>query len=170
MPTPTYIPLATKTLTATATSVTFSSISQAYRDLVLVANIASTTDYVNVRFQFNGSTTAIYSNVWMYGTGTSEVSSSNTTSGIQVAYDMVRTTASARNSVILNVMDYSATDKHKSVLVRNGQTGTAGVGYGTSAIAGRFATTAAIVSMKIAPASGNFIVGSTFTLYGIASA
>lgn len=164
MPTPTYIPLATITLSATATSVTFSSISQAYRDLVLVANIASTTDYVNVRFQFNADTGANYSNVWMYGTGSSAVSSSNTTSGIQVAYDMVRTTANPRNNVVLNVMDYSATDKHKSALLRQD-----GPADATAAVAGRWANTAAVTSIVAVLNSGSFAIGSTFTLYGVAA-
>lgn len=160
-----YVPLVTNTLTATAASVSFSGIPSTYRDLILVANIASTTDYVNVRFQFNADTGANYSNIWMYGTGSSAVSSSNATSGIQVAYDMVRTTANPRNNVILNIMDYRLTNKHKVALMRQD-----GPADATVEVAGRWASTAAITSIVAVLNSGSFAIGSTFTLYGIAGA
>ena len=169
-----YVPLATKTLTATQTSVTFSSISQAYRDLVLVIQAGQSTNNVVTNLSVNSDLAVNASTINMLGTGvaprsgTTSVATTMNISGN--ASDAIWADTALGWLATVNIMDYSATDKHKSVLVRNGQTGTAGVGYGTSAIAGRFATTAAIVSMKIAPASGNFIVGSTFTLYGIASA
>ena len=60
-------------------------------------------------------------------------------------------------------MDYSATDKHKTVLIRANHPGE------TVACAGRWANTAAITSITINTAS-TFVIGSVFSLYGIVSA
>ena len=73
-PTSTYAALATTTLASSASSVTFSSISGSYRDLVVVANYkkadANTGGYY-LWLQFNGSTSsAAYPFVRMLGEGT----------------------------------------------------------------------------------------------------
>ncbi len=67
------------------------------------------------------------------------------------------------SDAIAQIMDYSATDKHKTVLVRVGNVGNSEVG----ANAGRWASTAAITSVRVAPNDGTFSSGSTFNLYGI---
>ena len=57
-PVSTYVALATTTLGATASSVTFSSIPATYRDLVLVTNAQTTTalgDYYILQFNTAGS-------------------------------------------------------------------------------------------------------------------
>ena len=168
-----YVPLATKTLTATATSVTFSSITQTYRDLVLVMQIGQSTNNVVTNLSVNSDSAITTNTVNMLGTGVASRSGTTMVTTIMNisgnSSDAIWADTSLGWLATVNIMDYSATDKHKNVLVRNGQTGTAGVGYGTSAIAGKFSTTTALTSIKVAPASGNFIVGSTFTLYGIAS-
>jgi len=67
----------------------------------------------------------------------------------------------------VNIMDYSATDKHKTVLTRASTAASS-----VWAIAGRVATTSAITSVAfIGPddASDQFLSGSTFALYGIVS-
>ena len=58
-------------------------------------------------------------------------------------------------------MDYSATDKHKTTLVRNDQSGVTGMW------AGRWANTAAINRLDIIGANGTFPIGTTLNLYGI---
>jgi len=64
---------------------------------------------------------------------------------------------------ILQFFDYSATNKHKSVLSRS-DTAT----YGTGATANRWGSTAAISSILLYPNMNLFESGSTFHLYGIA--
>jgi hypothetical protein len=59
-------------------------------------------------------------------------------------------------------MDYSATDKHKTVLVRSNAAST-----GVEAIAQRWASTAAITSILVFPSTGSWAAGGTFSLYGI---
>jgi len=152
MPTPTYTPLANITLSSSAASVTFSSISQAYRDLVLVLN--GTPSGGDVYLQFNGdNNNAGYSWVSMRGDGSSATSATGT--GQIVLFSI------AGQSVI-NIMDYSATDKHKSSLTRFDHSSN-----GTNARASRWPNTAAINSLVITNAT--FPVGFTASLYGIAA-
>jgi hypothetical protein len=157
MPTPTYTALANITLGSTATSVTFSSIPATYRDLILVYS-GTSTSVSGVEGRFNGDSGTNYSLVRMFGTG-SPGSSSATTNYFPVVYTGLPITALS----IVQIMDYSATDKHKTVLTRAG-----GAGYTTTeALASRWANTAAITSINIL--SIGFTSGSTFALYGIAS-
>lgn len=147
-----YVPLATKTLTATATSVTFSSISQAYRDLVLVVNTAN-----GPVVTLNGITTSIYNYVAMWGNGSTTGSYAETTTNFGGTWN-----GGSPVRQIYNIFDYSSTDKHKSILSRDDRSTAA-----TNANAGRWANTAAITSITI---TATLVVGDSFTLYGIASA
>jgi len=155
MPTPTYIPLQTITLGSAASSVTFASIPQTYRDLVLVVNGTASTGLDN-RIQFNGDTASNYSEVRMYGVGTA---GSDTTAGGNIRIGDLYSTQSNN---IVQVMDYSATEKHKTILSR-GNSAT----NSTIAIAGRWASTSTITSINVFVATGNYVSGSTFSLYGI---
>jgi hypothetical protein len=165
MPTPTYTPLANITLGSTATSVTFSSINQSYRDLILVfEGSANTSDRV-VAIRFNSDSGSNYSRVQMSGTGSS--AASGTLSGTATDF-YYQATASQQTNAVVQIMDYTATDKHKSMVSR-ANTPAAYV----FANAHRWASTAAITSLQVFPATtsyganGSFNIGSTFALYGI---
>ena len=156
MPTPTYTPLATVTLGTAAASVTFSSIPATYRDLIVVfkgAQNASSTTYI---MRFNGDSASNYSQVLMTGNGSSPASSSSTPTG--ASFGIIGT---GQSNILYQIMDYSATDKHKTVLTR-----TDDPAVQTVAFASRWANTAAITSVAIV--SGNqFIAGTTVSMYGI---
>jgi hypothetical protein len=162
MPTPTYTPLATVTLGSSASSVTFSSIPATYRDLVLVYNfLGSTSAFTN--FIVNSDSTANKSRVRMIGgPGTSPFTDSSSTDG-DFYTGVLNTTQ--RTSGIVELMDYSATDKHKTFLLRWGefQSGNQVV----NAYAYRWPSTSAITSINCRTSSGNFAIGATFNLYGI---
>lgn len=162
MPTPTYTPLANITLGSSAASVTFSSISQAYRDLVLVSNILGATADANLFLRFNGDTGTNYSFVQMYGSGSSTGTSAATLT--QVVSGITASTTQ-RATATHSLIDYSATDKHKSLLNRSDSAQY----VGTFAIATRWANTAAITSIQAFTSSDAFAAGSTFALYGIAA-
>jgi hypothetical protein len=69
--------------------------------------------------------------------------------------------------IIIQVMDYSATDKHKSVLVRANSDAPSQNGV-VAAVAGRWASTSAVTSVVLLPEVGpNFASGSTFNLFGV---
>lgn len=168
MPTSTYTPLANITLGSAVASVTLSSINQGYRDLVLIANIrterASTTDATRMRF--NSDTGANYNRVGMYGAGsTGSFTNSNVT---YLVLNSVGSTATSNyfEPNIISIMDYSATDKHKTTLNRESEATSTTV----TAQAGRWANTSAITSISFVNDTGaNFSIGSSFALYGIAS-
>ena len=62
----TYTPIATTTLGSGQTSVTFSSISGTYTDLILIASASNTGGATNIRLQFNGDTATNYSSTRIY--------------------------------------------------------------------------------------------------------
>jgi hypothetical protein len=157
MPTPTYTPLATVTLGSSASSVTFSSIPATYRDLVVVFN-GTVSTAGDLYMTLNSDTTnANYSFVRMVGSATA-TSQTEATREIALTY-------TDRNVHIIQVMDYSATDKHKTSLSRSN--GPANV---VAAYASRYASTSAITSVGFTINGGhNFETGATFALYGIAS-
>ena len=156
MATPTYIALATTTLGASASSVTFSSIPAGYRDLVLVIGGALSVGDV-VYYALNGDETAAnYSYVRMYGDGSSTASSAAT--GVRSIINMYTN----RGSHVIQIMDAGASDKHKTVISRSS---TADVLV--MAFASRWANTNAVTSIKIQPASGLLVSTTTLSLYGI---
>jgi len=166
MPTPTYTPLANITLGSSAASVTFSSISQAYRDLVLVISGKSATGNDQSKIRFNGDTGSNFYEVVMEGNGTTAFSGAGSPMGsfIYLSYNYYDLNATDFNSIVINVMDYSATDKHKTVLARTNKASSH-----TGAVAGRWANTAAITTLLVQPDSFSWAAGSSFALYGIAA-
>jgi hypothetical protein len=169
MPQPTYTPLATITLGSSASSVTFSSIPATYRDLVVVTALRTNrsgqnTDAINMRF--NADSGSNYPRVGMFGSSGGAGSFAETSSAIILTATAATSTANTFTPSNAQIMDYSATDKHKTVLLRNAQNLTDVV----LAQANRWANTAAITSLTFTSAnSANFEVGSRFDLYGIAS-
>jgi hypothetical protein len=160
MPTPTYTALATVTLGSAANSVTFSSIPATYRDLVLVHNNLGTTNAVDAVMRFNGDSGSNYNRVFMY-TDVSTIQSSSASNQTSLSLFFPRTTV---GFVSLQIMDASATDKHKTVINRASVSD-----FISWAGAGRWASTSAITSIYLAPATGQFATGFTVSLYGIVS-
>ena len=163
-----FTPLANITLSASATSITFSSIGQGFSDLKLVClPIYSGNTQLNMRF--NGDNGANYENITMYGYNASAYSE---TAGIGYIY--LGSTGSSDDGPTptqsqADIMDYSATNKHKTVLVKTGRYLPSYVNQRTArSSVGRWKSTAAITQIVLYPDSGTFNAGSTFALYGIA--
>jgi hypothetical protein len=161
MPTPTYIALATVTLGASAASVTFGSIPATYRDLIIVAT-ATATQSTFGRMRFNGDSGTNYFFVRMSGNGSSATSTFGSSLGAAYLGEIAKSNTGAILQMNVSVMDYSATDKHKTLLARADAAAT-----GTDATASRWASTAAITSLLIFPDDGSWTSGSTFSLYGV---
>jgi hypothetical protein len=160
MPTPTYTALATVTLGSSASSVTFSSIPATYRDLIVICDtVASGQSSIDGRL--NGDTGNNYSTVRMFGTGSSTGSDINAGSSIVNRY-LIGITNTSRTSQIIQIMDYSATDKHKTILTRNASTVNS-----VNAHAARYANTSVIDSLTINFSESSASSGSTFSLYGV---
>jgi hypothetical protein len=160
MPTPTYTPLATVTLGTATASVTFSSIPATYRDLILEIVIQPNAVAMdNVFLRFNSDTGSNYPYVEAFGSGASVGGGSGTTTYFLLGYHGGGT---APTQIGTSILDYSATDKHKTGLVRNDKTG-----QGTSMIAARWANTAAITTVLVDSVASTFPTGSTLNLYGV---
>ena len=160
VPTPTYDLLASNVLSSSASSVTFSSIPATYRDLVLVVSPIATGGDFNSNIRINSDTGSNYSRVGMSGDGETATSFSATAAFI---LGVIASTSSPPTLGVYNFMDYSATDKHKTIISRYANPSA------TSAFAFRWANTSAINNLEIYASANNFASGSTFYLYGIVS-
>lgn len=164
----TYVALATNTLSSTAASVTFSSISGAYTDLVLVvkAKVGASTanNYLTIG---NGTvdTGANYSRTRLSGDGSSALSARNTAATGAYLDSYGDTNSTEFDSVqFAHIMNYANTTTYKTILCRANR-----ASLGVDAIVNLWRSTAAINIITV-NSSGTYAVGSTFTLYGIAAA
>jgi hypothetical protein len=153
-----YIALATTTLGSSAASVSFSSIPATYKDLILVLE-GTVSTAVNVLVSLNSDTSNVYTRVQMTGSGSSAASSSGTHPGLYMVYGE----SGQRVFAQLQLMDYSATDKHKTALSRGHTSGSE-----VAARALRWPSTAAVNSMTVTAQTGTFLTGSRLSLYGVA--
>ncbi len=155
--TPTYTLLNQITLAANSSEVILSAIPQNYSDLVLTYS-GSTQSLSGVVLNFNGDNSGSnITHVRMYGS--SSGAASDTIAGhpgIDFAY------STSRSLTISQIMDYSASDKHKTVLNRWASSSQDLV----MASAARWANTAPITSLRIF-SSGGIVAGSTISLYGV---
>ena len=164
----TYEPIATTTLGSAQSSVSFTSITGSYTDLIVVANIAQAAGNNSLRYRFNSDTGSNYSYTIISGDGTSASSGrdSNLTSGL--AANTAGST-SLELLVIFQILNYSNATTYKTTLGRGNRASSA-----TDATVGLWRSTNAITSVEVAMGStfpsNNFASGSTFTLYGIKAA
>lgn len=159
--TATYDCIATTTLSSTASTVTFSSISGSFTDLVFVFNGAGSTD-INVLMQFNSDTGSNYSTTNLGGTGSSALSG-RVTSSTSISLNWqgyVQTTN--RSNCIVSIQNYSNSTTYKTILSRFNNASVA-----VDAIVGLWRSTSAITSIDIKTHTGTFSSGATFTLFGI---
>jgi hypothetical protein len=156
MPTPTYTLLANVTLASSASSVTFSPIPQTYRDLIIVYS-GSATSGVEIMLRYNGDSGSNYSFTEIVGTGSAAQSSTSTYTFANggVVY-------TGLGSLRVQILDYSATDKHKTGITRSDNPANNVIAY-----VHRWANTSAINSILINSGGVSFNPGFTFSLYGI---
>jgi len=160
----TYEPIATQTLGSAASSVTFSSITGAYTDLIVIINGGITAGPDDIRIRFNSDTGTNYSATLLRGDGSAAISarSSNDTYISWMGY--LGTGAGSTVSTI-NVQNYSNATTYKTALNR----GSVASNF-VNASVGLWRNTAAITAMTLIAGSSTFLSGTSFTLYGIKSA
>ena len=156
--------LGSTNITTTTANYTFSSISQAYQSLYIVASYRG--DDTNPTYgtmwaqgQFNGDTGANY----VTGNGASQTS-------ILIGYTMLANNfyplAATANMTVL--LGYALTTVHKPITVMysgNNRSASAQIEGGVTG--NIWLSTAAITSIKIFPSWGNFRAGTTISLYGM---
>ena len=160
----TYVPIATQTISGTSTTnVTFSSITNAYTDLVVIFEGATVAQVNDLTLQFNSDSGSNYSYTRIVGYGSGQYSdrTSNSTS-ISIT---IGSPGTQGHTSILHINNYANTNVYKTMLLRTSNTN-----YGPGAIIGLWRNTSAINAISISISGTTYSSGSTFTLYGIASA
>jgi hypothetical protein len=160
MPTNTYTPIASVTLSATASEVVFSGLPQTFRDLIFVINGGVVSGGHNVLISFNGDTAANYTAVQMSGTGSS-VDGSAAFGRLLNYFGFF--TGDLNSMIKAEVFDYAQTNKHKTYLSR-----ASSAGNGVAAVAGRWANTNAITAVTLTSQSpSSFRIGTSLTVFGV---
>jgi hypothetical protein len=161
----TYEPIATSTLTASATSFTFSSIPSTYTDLhlVVVGLLVANSQF---RLTFNGDSGSNYSYTRITGDGAA-ASSGRATPAVRIDLNSATAVNDQPALATVDVFNYANTSVFKTALSefsndRNG-------GGSVQRTVGLWRDTSAITSLRIL-AGGDFASGSTATLYGILKA
>lgn len=170
----THVQIASSVLSVATNTVTFSSIPGIYDDLIL--KISTRNDGISANYRtdirYNGNSSALYSRFYMqsdYSTGTIlQVA----TSGLTLWENPETTngggtTANTFSNTEFYISNYASTTQNKQgrtdgVLEQNSAT-TAWRIMG----AGLFRDNTAITSITVTINSGNFVIGSSFFLYGI---
>jgi hypothetical protein len=158
MPTPTYILLSTINLSNNVADVIFSGIPATYRDLVLVINgQVAFSGQVEMELYLNNDTVGgNYRHVFMEGGG-----SGSGGSGLVTGSPIVM--SNTRSSHVIQIFDYSTTDKHKTMLISDDLPS-----HRVRRGATKWLSSAAVNSIRLTDNGGvNISSGTTFNLYGI---
>jgi hypothetical protein len=159
----TYEPIATTTLTGTATSVTFSSISAAYTDLRLVFVPIASTGGVGARFSMNGDNGTNYSYTSIQGSGSSATSSQEP----NVNYlSTVLASATTTIPTLATVDIFNYRGSTFKTLLYQGTSDMNGSGWVLRGV-GLYRSTSPITSVTMTTGSNSYGIGTTATLYGI---
>jgi hypothetical protein len=165
----TYEPIASQTLGSNAASVTFSDIPGTYTDLRLVAFARSTRSATNdfLLLRFNSDSGSNYSRTYLYGNGTSALSTrnSNLTLATVDSFPAANSSSGIFCATVIDFMSYANTNVFKTVLSRNSDNSL------TGATVNLWRSTSAITSILLYPENGpNLASGSTFSLFGLKAA
>jgi hypothetical protein len=163
----TYEPIATTTLGSAAASITFSSIPATYTDLrvVIVGNTSNSTQ-AQSWLRFNSDSTNLYSSTWIYGDG-STAGSIRVSSQTQMRGQILNGGSTAMGLGIYDIFSYAGST-NKTVLtdVSADANGSGRV----DRMVGLWRSTSAINAIEFSIFAGNWITGTTATLYGIKNA
>lgn len=172
MPTQTYTPIASRTLTSTQATVVFDTIPQTYTDLVLVVSGYTTHSDDGARgyIQFNtdtGSNTN-YSDCYFGVTATTKQTNKDVNAAY-IAYTVLGNDSSRPALAEINIMNYRNTSSWGLVLSKGGKYATTASGnFGNRWTAGTWRNTAAITDITL-KCDTAYAAGTTFSLYGIVS-
>lgn len=158
----TYTPIATTTLGSSQSSITFSSISQSYTDLICVVNgVISATDK-SLLVRINGDSGSNYSSTFFYGDGVNVVSARGSNENLFLAGRL----GNVQSNSTINFQNYSNTTTYKTMLARGNNT----IGLVLANVS-LWRSTAAISSIVLSlESAANFNSGTKATIYGIVAA
>lgn len=165
--------IATFTLGTATNSVTFSSISSAYKSLQIRsmqkdsnANAAGQS----IRITFNGDTATNYSYHDLYAFAPGGVGSGGAANATYILSQLVSAGGQSTpfGVSIIDIIDYANTSKNKTLRMFGGTDNNQNTTYtGLSLTSGLWRSTSAINSVTLTAHNINFATGSKFALYGI---
>lgn len=152
-----------------ASSVSFTSIPSTYKHLQIRGIARANANIAGALIRFNGDTTSNYVFHELNGNGTAASASASTTQTSALGSYITPSTATASifSGFVIDILDYSSTNKNKTIRTLSGydNNGSGLVGL-TSGL--WYATPASITQIDIlAQSSNSFVQYSTFALYGI---
>jgi hypothetical protein len=153
-----------------AATVSFTSIVGTYKHLQIRSIQRNTTSGTGTQIglvQFNSDTGTNYSRHNLVGNGsTASASATTSTTGVYMGVmPQAGDTANAFGASVMDILDYSNTNKYKTTRTLEGLD-TNGGGEANFR-SGSWRNTAAITSIVITPTSNNFAQYSSFALYGV---
>lgn len=155
-----------------AANVEFTSIPSTYshlqiRGIARNTSVAGGTESFQV--QFNSDTGNNYAGHNLYGDGTSAAVTASASRSNMYFFDMPRSGEGSNiyGAVILDVLDYTNTNKYKTVRGLSGMDTNNNTYEYIALGSGLWRNTNAITSIKIQPSGSNFAQYSHFALYGI---
>ena len=161
-------PLGVFTLSSAQATVTFSNIPQTYTHLQIrwISKSTNTGSYNWINF--NGDTSSLYANHYLYGQGSNPLLAGADINQARINLYGSSVTSSQANtfaSHVIDILDYRNTNKFKTVRALGGQDSNgSGVIFLSS---GLWRSANAITSITITPNSDNLATNSSFALYGV---
>lgn len=170
---PALVLISSQVLASTTATVTFSSIPGTYNHLVLKAvmrsSVAAETDTWEINL--NGDSGSNYNNVVTYGN--SSGANSSVGAGGTILYPVQATvpgasaTSGQAGALLLEIPSYAATTFFKAVKTTSGYADNVTSEQVNADGTHVWRSTAAVTSLALKLASGSFVAGSSFYLYGL---
>jgi hypothetical protein len=163
--------LETTLISTNTASVTFSSLGSysAYKHLqVRMVARSSVTNRADIHLTFNADSTSSYAYHTLFGAGSSVASnneSATTAIQIQALATLSGSTADSFGAGILDILDFSSSNKNSTTRTLYGRA--LGSGFGVGLASGLYTKTDAITSLTLTAFQFNFVSGSRFSLYGV---
>jgi hypothetical protein len=162
----TYNSIATTTLSSTASSIAFSSISSAYTDLKVVL-LGTTGIAADWNLNYNGDTATNYAMNYITGDGSSLSSSRTTNVGLINLTRPLSTSTTIPMLYQIDIFNYTGSTFKTCLFTQSSdRAGSGVVTHGT----GLWRSTSAITTVTLNCPTSTFSIGTTATLYGILKA
>jgi hypothetical protein len=159
--------IATAFGTGSSGVIDFTSIPQEYKHLQIRYTAKNSSSATQMNITMNGITSGVYMRHSLLGNGSagSFTASSTSQTSIQLVESMASsTTANATNAGVIDILDYTDTNKNTTIRALYGMADNVNRVYISS---GLYNQTTAVSSLTLTASADNFASLSRFSLYGI---
>lgn len=158
------VPIQSTTITSTPTGFSFTNIPQVYQDLMIVLSFRKVSGTYDGIFAINGDyTTNTAGRLQMYTDGTSHAGESRTNDSTMYIPDGQSHSSPTFLTAVIHLFDYTSTNRKTAIMQIAGYRGS--IYWSTLSVASK--TVGAATSLSVTGNDGEFVAGTTCTLYGI---